>query len=185
MLQPSLFQKPIPIAPEYQIDIFGRVFLNEKLQSTWIMRDGYFYVRIRRCLKALHRMVLFAFVGAPPTPKHEACHRDGDRFNNCWTNLTWGTRADNTADKFRHGTTQKKPGMGGVKLSYKQIIEIKKLAIAGKIEPKDIAQQFQISTSHTRRIMRGECWTNIQLTPPRKRRSKSAHVQLELPLVCT
>ena len=183
MLQPSLFQKPIPIAPEYQIDMFGRVFLNDKLQPTWIMRDGYFYVRIRRCLKALHRMVLFAFVGAPPTSKHEACHRDGDRLNNCWTNLTWGNKADNTADKFRHGTTQKKPGMGGVKLSYKQIAQIKKLAAAGNIEPKEIAQRFQISISHSRRIIKGECWSKVQPTAPRKRRSKATHIQLELPFV--
>ncbi len=182
MIQPSLFQRPIPNAPGYEIDIFGRVFLYGKLQPTWVMRDSYFYVRIGRSLKVLHRLVLEAFVGSAPSSKHEGCHRDGNRYNNCLTNLTWGTRADNIADKVRHGTTKKKPGAQNTKLNRQQILQIKKLGSTGKLKIKEIAQKFQISESNARAIVNGKYWANVKVNSSRKRRSKSPHIQLELPL---
>ncbi len=45
-----------------------------------------------------------AFIGAPPTELHEVAHHDGDPSNNAVTNLRWATRAENHADKLRHGT---------------------------------------------------------------------------------
>lgn len=51
-----------------------------------------------------HSLVLEAFVGPRP-PKHDACHADGTRDNNCVGNLRWGTRAENMQDAKRHGRT--------------------------------------------------------------------------------
>lgn len=50
-----------------------------------------------------HRLVLLAFVGPPPDGM-EACHNDGNRWNNHLTNLRWDTRKSNHADQFKHGT---------------------------------------------------------------------------------
>ena len=180
MLQPSLFQKPIPYAPEYEIDIFGNVFLHGNLQPSAILSDGYFYARIRKKPKVLHRLVLLAFVGDPPSPDCEGCHRDGNRFNNCLTNLRWGTKAENTADKIRHGTHKKKIGTKRTKLNKKQILQIRKLGQSGKYTHQQIAQKFEISRPNVSAILGGKRWENIkQIT--RKKRFKSNHVQLELP----
>lgn len=181
MLQPSLFQKPIPCAPEYEIDIFGNVFLHGNLQPSAILSDGYFYANIRKKPKALHRLVLLAFVGDPPSPKHEGCHRDGNRLNNCLTNLKWGTKADNTTDKIRHGTHKKRIGFRGTKLNKKQILQIRKLGQTGKYTHQAIANKFEISRPNVSAILSGKRWENIKQGSTRKRRVKSNHVQLELP----
>lgn len=51
----------------------------------------------------LHRIVLIAFVGAPPDGC-EVLHRDGNPANNRIENLHWGTRSENLRDRVRHGT---------------------------------------------------------------------------------
>lgn len=56
----------------------------------------------KRTLK-IHRLVLLAFVGPPPSGT-EALHRDGDAGNNSLTNLRWGTKSENCRDQLRHGT---------------------------------------------------------------------------------
>lgn len=51
----------------------------------------------------IHRLVLEVFVGPCP-PQHEACHNDGNRTHNALSNLRWGTRLENSADRALHGT---------------------------------------------------------------------------------
>ncbi len=53
----------------------------------------------------VHRLVLLAFVGPPPTADHQACHYpDFDKTNNKIGNLRWDTRSENGKDKFRERT---------------------------------------------------------------------------------
>ena len=58
----------------------------------------------RRPRLHVHRLVLFAFAGAPPTPLHECAHNDGNPANNSIENLRWDTRSGNHRDKVAHGT---------------------------------------------------------------------------------
>lgn len=50
----------------------------------------------------VHRLVLMAFVGAPPEG-HECLHWDNDPTNNHLDNLRWGTRSENVHDQVRQG----------------------------------------------------------------------------------
>lgn len=50
----------------------------------------------------VHRLVLEAFAGKCP-PGLEALHADDVPENNMLTNLRWGTRAENIADRIRNG----------------------------------------------------------------------------------
>lgn len=51
----------------------------------------------------LHRLICEAFNG--PCPDGMQCrHLDGDKTNNAASNLAWGTKAENEADKLRHGS---------------------------------------------------------------------------------
>lgn len=56
------------------------------------------------CAMQVGRIVLLAWVGSPPTPKHHAAHNDGNPLNNNITNLRWATAKENEADKKSHGT---------------------------------------------------------------------------------
>ncbi len=60
------------------------------------------FVTLRGRKKAVHRLVLSAFVGPCPDGM-ECCHDDGDPTNNAVSNLYWGTRSQNMRDRFRHG----------------------------------------------------------------------------------
>ena len=75
------------------------------LQATFD-RDGYVVVNIlqggSRRPHAVHRLVLLAFVGPPPSPRHQAAHNDGNRANNNVFNLSWLTPAENGRDRRRH-----------------------------------------------------------------------------------
>src|SRR5690606_1654263 len=62
-----------------------------------LMREG-------KCsTKAVAPLILAAFSGPRPTGR-ECCHNDGDRHNNKPGNLRWGTRIENTQDRYDHGT---------------------------------------------------------------------------------
>lgn len=53
--------------------------------------------------RAVHRLVLEAFVGPRPDGL-ECCHNDGDPTNNRVENLRWDTHASNITDTVNHGT---------------------------------------------------------------------------------
>lgn len=54
--------------------------------------------------RMVHTLVLEAFVGPRPSPKHDARHLDGNPKDNRLSNLSWGTRSENIRDAVRHGT---------------------------------------------------------------------------------
>lgn len=55
----------------------------------------------------VHRLVLLAFKGEPPTGKPYGCHRDDDPSHNHLQNLYWGSPADNGDDAKRNNRLRK------------------------------------------------------------------------------
>ena len=103
---------PISSAPRYLISNDGRVWsthLGRELALTPHPKSGHIYVRLadgggNRPVFKVHRLVALAFIGPPPSPKHEVCHNDGNPANNAVGNLRWDTRSENVLDQVRHGT---------------------------------------------------------------------------------
>lgn len=52
----------------------------------------------------VHRLVAIAFLGSPPSPRHQVAHNDGNPANNRLANLRWATPAENAYDQVVHGT---------------------------------------------------------------------------------
>jgi hypothetical protein len=65
----------------------------------WVSLEG----NGRKRIALVHVLVLEAFVG--PCPEGMECrHLDGDVGNNAKSNLAWGTKQENAADKRKHNT---------------------------------------------------------------------------------
>ncbi|WP_396897297.1 NUMOD4 motif-containing HNH endonuclease [Mycolicibacterium fortuitum] len=60
-----------------------------------------------KVFRHVHRLVLETFVGPCPAGM-EACHNNGDRFDNRLENLRWDTRSNNNLDKNKHGTNHQR-----------------------------------------------------------------------------
>jgi len=92
--------------PGYMISNEGRVYshLSQKFLQPGIASNGYPTVALGRGkTRTLHSLVAEAFIGPCPTGM-EVRHRDGVRTNPQRSNLRYGTRSDNIADAYAHGT---------------------------------------------------------------------------------
>lgn len=59
-------------------------------------KQHYVTVRLNGYTKNVHRLVALAFLGPPPFgTKSEVNHKDGNRHNNCLSNLEWCTKSMN------------------------------------------------------------------------------------------
>jgi hypothetical protein len=52
----------------------------------------------------VHKLVALAYLGDPPTERHEVAHLNGIKIDNRASNLAWKTHVENEADKLTHGT---------------------------------------------------------------------------------
>ena len=105
--------RDIPGHPGYQVSDCGQVRSRwmhgpgEKLSEVWHpvkpkpTREGHLQVRLRRVGHYVHRLVLLAFVG--PCPEGLiGLHNNDNPKDNRLVNLSWGTRKQNVADRFRN-----------------------------------------------------------------------------------
>lgn len=87
----------------------GRGFKYEKggLCTPTPWNTGYLVVQLRSQGRqtgiGVHRLVLYAFVGPPPTSDCEGNHKDGNKHNNHISNLEWITPKGNSQHAVKTG----------------------------------------------------------------------------------
>ena len=87
----------------YEVSNRGRVRNAQtgRLKSQFKLGAGYRGITFFKRQKAsVHRLVAEAFLG-PPAPGLEVNHIDGDKANNCVTNLEWITHSQNQRHAYR------------------------------------------------------------------------------------
>ena len=169
----ALRWREVPGWPEYEISEYGDVRRRMAGGSPIakpgkLLRpsgSGYRHVNLHggagRQHISLHRLVALAFIGEPPSCRHQVAHNDGDRLNNHYTNLRYATPRENAADRVRHGTQSRGETAGPVRLTEVAVRQIRALADRGV--PQDlIAEIFETSQSHIGRVVRGEAWGHVQ-----------------------
>jgi hypothetical protein len=130
---PEIWRPPPGFPPCYEISTHGRGrsrrvrVRNGRLGSKTIelaewrilelaeSANGYRYMTLRdhagrQRTVGVHVQVMTTFVGPRPTTTHEVRHLDGNEQNNHVSNLCWGTREENAADKRRHREERKRIG---------------------------------------------------------------------------
>lgn len=74
-------------------------------------RQHYVTVRLNGYTKNVHRLVALAFLGEPPFgAKSEVNHKDGNRHNNCLSNLEWCTKSMNEKHSYQLRANRKAKG---------------------------------------------------------------------------
>ncbi len=101
----------------------------------------------------VHRLVLECFRGYRPQG-YEARHLDGNRENNWLSNLCWGTREENAADRRRHGTQT-------AKISADDARAILQLVSSSPLSLDEIGLMYGVSSSTVRLIRRRKVWKHI------------------------
>jgi len=153
----------------YKVSNMGRVkrIVNER--NTYVgrlmtpMKElGYLRVRLStKCSRkrfAIHFLVLEAFVGIRPEGK-ECNHKDGNKENNCVTNLEWVTSSENKRHAIATGLKIQKRGEEHhhSKLTRDEVLLIRKLC-KEKILVQQIANRFNVSQSVISGIKAGKAW---------------------------
>jgi DNA-binding CsgD family transcriptional regulator len=94
----------------------------------------------------VNRLVCAAFHGRPPTPKHEAAHRDGKKRNNSARNLLWKTSGENERDKLQHGTYRRGIRKAGADHPLSKLTEAQRRQVRIAIGlQREIAVKFGIT----------------------------------------
>lgn len=160
--------KTIAAAPAYAVSNFGRVArisggqgARPLLRKQDLEHTGYYRVRLSQNGKQLrfsvHRLVAIAFLGDPPSDRHQVAHYGNDKTNNHVLNLRWATCAENIRDKQRHGTQAKGEKQARSKLTNDAVIHIRNSSDTSA----DLARKYGVSWSTIDRVRKHHNWAHI------------------------
>lgn len=156
--------------PEHEVSEAGdvrRIVGTRRYPAGYVVKPkphkrGYLVYSLNNRDILAHRLVAFAFLGEPPTDRHEVAHEDGTRTNNHWRNLSWKLPVDNQADRKRHGTYTVGEACPSAKLSDSQATEIKaryadggKPFVGGAVTMQMLADEYGVSIAQVSRIVNG------------------------------
>lgn len=111
-------------------------------------------------VKAVHRIVLEAFVGPCP-PGMQCCHWDGDTSNNRVENLRWDTPKNNQADRERHGRHDKGSECVKAKLTEDDIPAIRSFKTDRRGVMSAVARNYGVDPATIRDIWVGKTWGHV------------------------
>lgn len=173
--------KPVPgYESIYEVSDHGRVRSVARVDSRSIPRGGFVMTPSVNCRSGyldiglsklgnrrrfkIHVLVATAFHGPKPDPEADCRHLDGDKLNNCATNLAWGSRKQNAADRSAHGTTASgERNGGGGKLTAAEVVEIKGQLADGASCAK-LARDFGVTPGMIRHIKKERAWRTNEIS---------------------
>lgn len=170
--------RELPVSPVYEVSEYGDIrrkkptvtrSIGHVLKAN-VSRHGYFRYKIvlpdgkKQSLWG-HRAVITAFVGPPPTERHEVAHNDGNRQNNHYENLRWATRKENHDDRYKHNTDPRGIRNGRAKLCEADVLEIRKVLAnpaRQKGERKALRERLGVCDNVLSNVMSGKRWGHVR-----------------------
>jgi len=169
-------KRPIPSAPEYLADDEGGIWHGQELKRpTSVHRSGHLQMKVRvngvYRHAYVHRLVCEAFHG--PCPEGRECrHKDGNPLNNAETNLTWGTKAENIADKVKHGASRPGTAQSTAVLTEELIVKARARKANGETIAS-IARSYGVNRFTLRNAVAGIKWKHTTGSPNQSDAKKS------------
>lgn len=145
-----------------------------KIRKPGLMTSGYLFVPVFRKGGdryghdfAIHSLVLLCFVGACPDG-FECRHLDGNKFNNCLSNLAWGTCQENADDRIRHGTVLRGAERPNAKLTDQLVDEIR-LSYADGESIASLARRHGVTGGTISFAVSGKTWKHTETAAEAKK----------------
>jgi hypothetical protein len=149
----------IPNFSLYEASRLGRIrnIATRKILKPGPNDGGYLRVNLvrddgRRVKGLVHVLMLMAWCGPRPSPRHHGAHCRNDKKNNRLDNLEWKLPEENEADKRLHGTA---PRGGRTWRPNRERIQRIRLRAAGGESFSKIAKDEGLHRSSVSRIVRG------------------------------
>lgn len=136
--------------------IHGRRLKGKMLKP--YMSNGYLSVNLGGKAMYIHRLIAAAFIGPIPD-EMQINHRDGNKLNNCITNLEIVTHQENAIHAVAMGLT---PAMGrsnySAKLTDELVIEIRQDV---SLSQAAMAVKYGVTQALISRIRSGKAWKHV------------------------
>lgn len=154
----------------YFLDEQGNIYSQKsgKKISTHLDKDGYEKVRFvcsdnKRHTFSVHRLMLENFCPRNDMEELQVNHIDGDKLNNCLSNLEWCTCKENIDHAIRHHlcANQKGEYNNSAKLSEAQVLQIIKMLQSKKFSGAEIDRYFGLCKDYSNSIRRKERWNYL------------------------
>lgn len=168
--------RQVPVFPDYDVSTTGHVRSWRKSGPGTARREEPLELKLRHAIGGyriatvisdsgprqalVHHLVLEAWVGPRPQGK-EAAHEDGDPSNNRLSNLRWATKAENEADKTRHGTVPRGERHRGAKLISAAVLGIRAEAAAG-VSFRSLGRKYGVAHKTISLIHARRAWAHLE-----------------------
>lgn len=164
----------IPNFPGYFATKDGQIWSNKwgylKCRVPTLSAKGYLRVTLsekcKQSTRAIHQLVLEAFIG--PKPKGKQCrHLESNKQNNNLNNLCWGTGFENQQDAVKHKTHKSHFVKGekhpNAKLTWFLVRMIRYWYATGLTTYKELAELFDVSKPTIAQIVTCNYWRDKDL----------------------
>jgi hypothetical protein len=109
--------------------------------------------------RLIHRIVCEMVHGEPPTAKHHAAHKCGNRACCNSAHLYWATAQENANDRIEHGTSCRGPKHCAALFTDEDVVVIR-IDYANGATLRSLAQRFLCDMRTISRIVRGEIYAD-------------------------
>ncbi len=167
MSAPETWKPVVGYEDRYEVSDLGvvRSLSGPKVMAPSPNRKGYPQLALRRGdpkskTVFVHRLVLEAFVGPRP-PGMECRHLNDNPADNRLSNLAWGTRKENMADKVRNGRPFRGERVPWSKLTNDKVLEARRLYREGWEWPA-LAEHCGVAESTIQMAVHGHSWKHLR-----------------------
>ena len=136
--------------------------------SEYFDKDGYKKVRLSngdgsRKVFSVHRLILETFEPNPNSANLQVNHKDGDKTNNCLSNLEWVTCKENINHGYQLGLYSNigDNNNGDHVLVTQQVLEIIDLLLEHKMTIQAIADKYHVSKFAIESIKYKRTWKHL------------------------